>query len=457
MARDTVDDRPLEGITQLIEWFEVGCKPREDWRIGTEHEKFAFFSRDYSPVPYAGDNGIEALLKGMQAELGWDAITDEGRIIGLTEPNGNGAISIEPGGQFELSGAPLETLHQTCRESNRHLRAVKKVAKPLGIGFLGTGSSPLWTLEDTPRMPKSRYAIMSNYMPKVGTRGLDMMYRTATIQVNLDFSDETDMRRKLQTSLKLQPLASALFANSPFTDGKPNGMLSWRSAVWMDVDNQRGGYQPQMLDPGFGFEAYANWCLDIPMYFIIRNGKYIDMTDITFREFLNGKPSKNASGIRATMGDWSNHVSTVFPDVRLKRFLEMRGADGGPWRVICALPAFWVGLLYDDVVLQAIEDLTRDWTPEMVAELRASVPEKGLQAEIGGEKLIEIGKAVLLLAKGSLARRGQCNSEGIDERIFLVPLEEILTSGSTSADRLLWLYQGPWEYEVRRIFDEMAF
>jgi len=457
MARDTVDDRPLEGHDQMVEWFSVGCKTKADWRIGTEHEKFAFYTDTCAPVPYEGENGIEALLKGMQAELGWEAIVDEGRIIGLAGGSGEGAISIEPGGQFELSGAPLETIHQTCRESNQHLRVVKKIAGQLGMGFLGTGSSPLWSLADTPKMPKSRYAIMSRYMPKVGTRGLDMMYRTCTIQVNLDFSDETDMRRKLQTSLKLQPLASALFANSPFTEGKPNGELSWRSGVWKDVDNQRGGYQPQMLDPGFGFEAYADWCLDLPMYFIIRNGKYIDMTDVTFRQFKDGAKSRELPGVEATIGDWSNHVSTVFPDVRLKRFLEMRGADGGPWRGICALPAFWVGLIYDEEALGEAEALVRDWSADAVGQLRNDVPEKALGAEINGRTMLDIGKEVLRISKGGLERRARTNEEGFDERLFVVPLEEILAAKRTTAEHLLWLYKGPWQQDVHRVFEEMAF
>ena len=457
MARDTVDDRPLENHDQMIEWFTVGCKPKAEWRIGTEHEKFAFYIEDHAPVPYEGENGIEALLKGMQAELGWEAITDEGRIIGLAGGDGEGAISIEPGGQFELSGAPLETIHETCRESNQHLRAVKQVARELGMGFLGTGSSPVWTLDETPKMPKSRYQIMTRYMPKVGTRGLDMMYRTATIQVNLDFSDERDMRRKLQTSLKLQPLSSALFANSPFTDGVPNGELSWRSGVWHDVDNQRGGYHPDMLAPGYGFEAYVDWCLDIPMYFIIRDGKYVDMTHVTFREFHEGKTRKEMPDFEATMGDWSNHVSTVFPDVRLKRFLEMRGADGGPWRGICALPAFWVGLLYDEQALDEAEALVKDWTPEEVGQLRLDVPAQGIRAEIRGKTPQVIGRDVLKIAKGGLERRGRLNSEGFDERLFLVPLDEVIASGNTPADQLLWLYNGPWQQDISRIFDEMAF
>ncbi len=457
MARDTVDERPLENFGQMVEWFAIGCKPKDQWRIGTEHEKFAFYNEDFSPVPYEGERGIEALLNGMKAELGWEAITDEGRIIGLAGGKGEGAISIEPGGQFELSGAPLETIHQTCRESNQHLSAVKRVAKDLGIGFLGTGSSPLWSLAETPKMPKSRYKIMTEYMPKVGSRGLDMMYRTATIQVNLDFSDERDMRRKLQTSLKLQPLASALFANSPFTEGKPNGELSWRSGVWHDVDNARGGYHADMLNAGYGFEDYAKWCFELPMYFIIRNGKYIDMTHMTFKQFFNGAASKDMPGVSATMGDWSNHVSTVFPDVRLKQFLEMRGADGGRWRGICALPALWVGLLYDDAALDAAEALVKDWTAEEVGQLRNDVPSKGLNAEISGRSMLDIGKEILRISKQGLKQRAFLNSEGFDERLFLVPLDEVIAAKRTMAEHLLWLYNGPWEQDVTRVFEEMAF
>lgn len=452
-----MDERPLEGIEQMIAWFTKGNKPKADWRIGTEHEKFAFYTDDFSPVPYEGERGIEALLKGMQAELGWEALTDEGRIIGLAGPSGAGAISIEPGGQFELSGAPLETIHQTCRESNQHLTAVKNVAKEFGMSFLGTGSSPVWSLAETPIMPKSRYKIMTNYMPKVGTRGHDMMYRTATVQVNLDFSDERDMQRKLQTSLKLQPLSSALFANSPFTEGKPNGELSWRSGVWKDVDNQRGGYHPEMLDPNFGFEDYVKWCLDLPMYFIIRDGKYIDMTHMTFRQFMDGKAAKELPGVHATMGDWSNHVSTVFPDVRLKQFLEMRGADGSPWRGICALPAFWVGLIYDETALAEAEALVKDWTADQVGLLRDDVPAQGLQAKINGHTMLDIGREVLKISKGGLQRRAKLNKEGFDERLFLVPLEEIIAAKRTNAEHLLWMYNGPWQQDINRVYEEMAF
>lgn len=457
MARDTTDSRPIENHRQLVEWLEKGCKPKEQWRIGTEHEKFGFYLNSLEPVPYEGPNGIEAVLEGMKQELGWEAIEDEGRIIGLFEANGQGAISLEPGGQFELSGAPLENLHQTCRESNRHLAQVKKVATKLGIGFLGLGSSPLWRFEETPRMPKSRYAIMTNYMPKVGTRGHDMMYRTATIQVNLDFSDERDMVRKLQTALKLQSLSSALFANSPFTDGKPNGLLSWRSEVWKDVDNQRGGYHPFMLDGDFGFEKYVDWALDIPMYFVIRDGKYHDCTHITFRQFMDGALKDELDDSEASIGDWNNHLTTLFPDVRLKRYLEMRGADGGPWQGICALPALWVGLMYHEASLEAAEELTSAWDAGMVAALRSDVPTLGFKAEIGGRPLLDIAKQVLDLSKQGLEARNIRHEDGHDETSFLDPLFETVASGMTPAERLLQKYELSWGKDVRKVFAEYAY
>lgn len=457
MARDTTDATPVEGRDELVAWLEAGCKPPEKWRIGTEHEKFGFYLEDNSPVPYEGERGIRALLEGMRERLGWDAITDEGRIIGLAEASGKGAISLEPGGQFELSGAPLVNIHDTCRESNAHLSMVKAVAKELGIGFLGVGASPVWRLHDTPRMPKSRYAIMTAYMPKVGTQGLDMMYRTATIQTNVDFSDETDMRRKLQLSLKLQSLSSALFARSPFTDAKPNGLLSWRSDIWRDTDNQRGGYHPFMLEPGFGFEAYVDWALDIPMYFVIRDGKYHDCTHVTFRQFMDGALVDEVPDGRPNMGDWNNHLTTLFPDVRLKRYLEMRGADGGPWRDICALPALWVGLLYSASALDAAEQLTATWTGQMVGQLRDEVPAKALAAEIDGRKLGDVAREVFEIARSGLAERGYTNDEGRDESVYLAPLAETIASGLTPAERLLKRYNGEWAGDLNKLFEQYAF
>jgi glutamate--cysteine ligase len=385
MARDTTDQTPLTSVSELSAYLAQGPRPRQDFRIGTEHEKFAFFRTDNSPVPYFGEASISALLKGMEAKLGWEPILDGENIIGLGEQSGMGAISIEPGGQFELSGAPVENIHQTCRESNQHLAVLREIAEPMGIRFLGIGGSPKWTLAETPRMPKSRYDIMTRYMPKVGAKGLDMMYRTCTIQVNLDFSSEADMAAKMRVSMKLQSIATALFASSPFTEGKPNGLVSWRGDIWRDTDNQRSGVLPFVFKPDFGFADYVEWALDVPMYFIVRDGKYHDCTHVTFRQFMNGALRQEVTDWEPTMGDWTNHLSTLFPDVRLKRFLEMRGADGGPWRRICALPAFWVGLLYDDTALADAETLTADWTVEDVIAMRDAVPVEGPEGRNQGQ------------------------------------------------------------------------
>ncbi|WP_419909780.1 glutamate--cysteine ligase [Hoeflea sp.] len=457
MARDTTDQTPVSSKDELVAYLAEGCKPAEDFRIGTEHEKFAFFLNDNSPVPYEGERSISALLTGMRDVLGWEPILDEGKIIGLVEPTGMGAISLEPGGQFELSGAPLENIHQTCRESNAHLAQLREIAEPLGIGFLGLGGSPLWTRDETPRMPKSRYDIMTAYMPKVGTQGLDMMYRTCTIQVNLDFSSETDMRRKMQVSMRLQPLATALFALSPFTDGKPNGLLSWRSDIWRDTDNNRAGVLPFVFADDFGFADYTEWALDVPMYFVVRDGHYHDCTHVTFRQFMDGALSNAVPDGQPNMGDWANHLSTLFPEVRLKRFLEMRGADGGPWRKICALPAFWVGLLYDSGALDAAMDLTRGWRFEDVKALRDSVPRLGLDAEIAGKSLHAVSREVLAIARAGLQSRGRLNEEDNDEAHFLAPLEETVARGKTGAGELLDLFHGAWGGSVEPVFTEFAY
>ena len=457
MARDTTDQTPIRSLADMAEYLAAGCKPKEKFRIGTEHEKFVFFTADNSPVPYFGEASISALLNGMRGKTGWDPIMDDENIIGLAEPSGMGAISLEPGGQFELSGAPLENLHQTCKESNQHLATLREVAEPLGIRFLGMGGSPKWTLAETPRMPKSRYDIMTRYMPKVGTKGLDMMYRTCTIQVNLDFSSEADMRRKMQVSLKLQSLATAFFASSPFTDGKPNGLLSWRGDIWRDTDNARSGLIPFAFAPDFGFADYAEWALDVPMYFVVRDGKYRDCTDITFRQFMAGALKGKIADWEPNLGDWTNHLSTLFPDVRLKRFLEMRGADGGPWRRICALPAFWVGLLYDDGALDAAERLTRDWTVAEVSALRDAVPAQGLKAEFRGKPLFDIGREVLAISRQGLAARAKLNGDGVDETVFLAPLEEVLAKKATLAEDMLALYEGRWNRSVEPVFSEYQY
>lgn len=457
MARDMTDLTPIDSVDDLTLYMKDGEKPKAQFRIGTEHEKFGFYADTLGPVPYEGERGIRRLLEGMQALSGWEAITDDGRIIGLAGASGQGAISLEPGGQFELSGAPVETIHQTCRESNAHLADVRKVAKGLGIEFLGMGSSPLWTLAETPIMPKSRYDIMRNYMPKVGTRGLDMMFRTCTIQVNLDFADEADMRRKMQIGMKLQPVATALFANSPFTEGKPNGLVSWRSDVWRDVDNQRSGLLPFVFEPGFTYRDYVEWALDVPMYFVMRDGVYHDATDITFRQFLDGGFKGRVADATPNIGDWTNHLSTLFPDVRLKRFIEMRGADGGPWRRICALPALWVGLLYDEAAMAEAEALCADWTFEEVSAMREAVPTTGFATRFRDASVLELSRAVVAIARKGLKARARMNEEGNDESHFLAPLEEVVARGTTSAEELVRLYDTQWDRSMAKVFAHLAY
>ncbi|KQQ81323.1 glutamate--cysteine ligase [Aureimonas sp. Leaf324] len=457
MARDTTDLTPIRSVDELVAHIAEGEKPPQDFRIGTEHEKFGFYTADLSPVPYEGDRGIRRLLEGMAALSGWEPILDEGRIIGLAGASGQGAISLEPGGQFELSGAPLETLHETCIETGRHLADVREIADPLGIRFLGIGSSPLWRLDETPVMPKSRYAIMARYMPKVGTRGLDMMFRTTTIQVNLDFASEADMRAKMQVGMRLQAVASALFANSPFTEGQPNGLLSWRSDVWSDVDNQRSGLLPFVFEESFGYRDYVEWALDVPMYFVMREGRYHDATDITFRQFLDGALKGRVAQPEPNMGDWANHLSTLFPDVRLKRFIEMRGADGGPWRGICALPAYWTGLLYDEGALDAAMELTRDIDFDEASRLRAGVPRLGLATPFRDGTVLDLARETLEIARQGLAARARLNEDGHDETIFLAPLADILARGETAAEELLRLHRGPWGGRIDPLFQHLAY
>src|SRR3569832_1287043 len=359
MARDQIDMTPLESRDELVAWLEAGVKPKSAFRIGTEHEKTPFTLEGRRPVPYEGPKGIGALLEGMKLLLGWEPIMEHGNIIGLYDVTGGGAISLEPGGQFESSGAPVETVHQTQSELMAHLAQVREIAAPLGIGFLGLGMTPSWSRAQVPVMPKGRYKIMTAYMPKVGRYGLDMMYRTCTVQTNHDFSSEADMVLKMRVALALQPVSTALFANSPFTEGKPNGFVSFRSEIWRDTDNQRAGLLPFVFEPGMGFERYADYALDVPMYFIKRGDSYIDVSGKSFRDHLAGKL---IPGERATISDWANHVSTIFPEVRLKRYIEMRGSDGGPWRRLPSLPAFWVGLIYDDASLDACWEIVKDWS-----------------------------------------------------------------------------------------------
>jgi glutamate--cysteine ligase len=456
MARDQVDMTPIETREELIAWFEAGSKPKSQFRIGTEHEKFVFMVESNNPVPYDGRRSIRALLEGMQHLLGWEPILENSNVIGLFDVTGGGAISLEPGGQFELSGAPVETVHQTCSELMAHLAQVKEVARPLGIGFLGLGMTPNWSRAEIPIMPKGRYRIMTAYMPKVGGHGLDMMYRTCTVQTNLDYSGEADMVKKLRVSLALQPVATAMFANSPFTEGKPNGFLSFRSEIWRDTDPDRSGMLPWAFEPGMGFERYVDYALGVPMYFVKRGERYIDVAGQSFRDLMQGR-LPGLPGERATISDWANHISTIFPEVRLKRYLEMRGADGGPWRRLPALPAYWAGLLYDDASLDAAWDLVKNWTAEQRQQFRDDVPKLGFAATAARHSALEVAKTTLALARQGLARRRRLDAAGNDESRYLQSIEDYVARGITPAEELLQKFNGSWQRSVEPVFKEYAY
>ena len=449
----------IESRDQLIASFARGEKPKDAWRIGTEHEKFVYANGDHHAPSYEEPSGIRALL-GELEQYGWKPVMERGpdgteNAIAMSGPDGS--ISLEPAGQFELSGAPLDSLHETCAETGRHLEQVKAAGEKLGIGFLGLGMWPDKTRAELPTMPKGRYAIMLRHMPRVGSMGLDMMLRTCTIQVNLDYASEADMVKKFRVGLALQPLATALFANSPFTEGKPNGMLSYRSHIWSDTDPHRTGMLPFVFEDGFGYERYAEYALDVPMYFVYREGKYIDAAGLSFRDFLTGELSV-LPGEKPTLDDWTDHLSTAFPEVRLKTFLEMRGADGGPWNRICALPALWVGLLYDQGALDAAWDLVKDWTIDERQALRDAVPKLALNAPIaGGGKLRDIAVEVLDIAGAGLSARARFNRAGDNETGFLDPLREIVRSGKVPAEVLLEKYHGVWGGDVSKVYDESSF
>jgi glutamate--cysteine ligase len=449
------DLRPVETKDDLISYFQGGCKPKSDWRIGTEHEKFSFNTATLEAVPYEGPNGIEALLTGLQERFDWEPLTDNGKTIGLKK-SGYGSISLEPGGQFELSGAPLENLHQTCSEVHSHLDEVRSIGAQLGIGMLGLGFTPQGTRDETPWMPKSRYKIMRSYMPKVGKLGLDMMLRSCTIQVNLDFSSEADFVDKLQVGLALQPVATALFASSPFTEGKLNGYKSYRARIWQDTDPDRTGNLPFAFEPGMSFERYVDYALDVPMYFVMRDGQYIDVSGQSFRDFLKGE-LPGLPGEKPNMGDWADHISTCFPEVRAKTFLEMRGADGGPWASICALPALWVGLLYDEEALSQAKDLIADWSAEERHTLMLEVPKFGQQTPWRGGSLQDLARQVVEIASGGLERRGYLDRNGEDERRLLRTLVERVETGRSPADDLIALYEGDWQGDMSRVFQDYAY
>ncbi len=455
-TKDIDESAPrIEGKTELVEWFEAGSKPKADWRIGTEHEKFGFIKDGLRPLPYEGEASVKAMLEGLRDKFKWEPIEENGYLIGLKK---NGAsVSLEPGGQFELSGAPLEHIHETCNEVGEHLEEVRQIADPLGIGFLGQGSSPLWSMDETPIMPKGRYKIMRAYMEKVGRLGRQMMFRTCTVQSNLDFGSEADMVKKFRVSLALQPLGTALFANSPFLEGRPNGFLSYRSQIWTDTDPDRTGMLPFVFDEGFGFEQYVDYALDVPMYFVRRNGVYHDAAGLSFRDFMAGKLPIMPGELPA-IDDFEDHLSTIFPEVRLKRFLEMRGSDSGPWGLLCAFSAFWTGILYDDAALEAAWQKVRHWTAPEREALRQSVRTLGLKAPIpGGGSLQDFAKDILAISRQGLNARAKLSVAGDNESGFLGELDQIAASGITPAETLLEKYHNEWGRDVRPIFIERAY
>jgi len=449
---------PIGSRDDLVHHIELGCKPATDWRIGTEHEKFGFHRKTHRPLDYHGPSGVRAVLEGLINRFGWLPVMEAENIIALTRPAGEpgGTVSLEPGGQLELSGGVLSTVHETAAEMAEHVRQVRAVGQDLNVGFMGLGFSPVWTRAETPRMPKGRYDIMTAYMPKVGSLGLDMMYRSCTVQVNLDFGSEADMVKKLRVSLALQPIVAAIFANSPLTEGKPNGFQTFRSEIWLDTDKARTGMLPFAFDAGMGFERYVDYALDVPMYFVYRDSRYIDASGKSFRDFMAGRLDV-LPGQLPTIEDWADHLSTLFPEVRLKRYLEMRGADVGSVASVSALPALWVGLLYDQTALDAALELIKDWTAEERQGVRNMVPKSALHAPFRNTTVLDLARQIVSIAEGGLQRRALLDRAGSDERQHLQLVQEIVASGKTSADRVLERFHGAWACDATRAFDDLAY
>ncbi len=449
----TVNEDPISGRAELVDYAAQGEKPPSAWRIGTEHEKFGFRLDDLRPPTWDGPQGIGVLLEGM-TRFGWERVLENGKLIALLRDNAS--VTLEPAGQLELSGAPLETIHETCAEVSAHLKEVKTVADEIGLGFLGMGFQPKWRRDEMPWMPKGRYKIMRDYMPKVGSLGLDMMTRTCTVQVNLDYATEADMIKKFRVGLALQPIATALFADSPFTEGKPNGYQSYRSHIWTDTDADRTGMLDFVFEDGFGYERYVDYLLDVPMYFSYRDGQYIDLAGKSFRKFMAGDLAE-LPGAKPTLRDWADHMTTAFPEVRMKKFLEMRGADGGPWNRLCALPAFWVGLLYDQTALDAAWDLVKDFTRAERHALRDGVPKYALKLPFRAGHVRDLAAEALKIAVHGLKRRARVNGNDADESMFLDILLQIVDANQTPAERKLELFYGPWNGSVDPVFAEFAY
>jgi glutamate--cysteine ligase len=446
----------IESYGQLAEYLRAGCKPIKDWKIGTEHEKFGFVNDNFLPLPYDGQCSIKAMLEGLRDKYNWSEILEENNIIGLTKDGAN--VSLEPGGQLELSGAPLDSIHETCDEVNQHLKEVKSIADDLGASFFGLGAAPEWSHEDMPMMPKGRYKLMTDYMGRVGTHGTQMMYRTCTVQVNLDFSSEQDMIKKMRVGLALQPIATALFANSPFFEGKLNNHKSWRSRIWRDLDEDRTGMLPFVFEEGFGFEAWTEYVLDVPMYFVYRDGKYIDALGQSFRDFLNGKLPA-LPGERPKISDWADHLTTVFPEARVKQFIEMRGADGGPWRKLCALPAFWVGLMYDQNSLDSAWDICKNWDANTREEMRVAASEEGIAANTNGISLLDLARELIDISRAGLKNRARPGNGGLvpDECHFLNAIEEVIETGKSPACELIDKYNNEWQKDLKNVYRDCAY
>ncbi|MCX7558779.1 glutamate--cysteine ligase [Sulfitobacter sp. F26204] len=447
---------PIERHEQLAEYLADGCKPKEDWRIGTEHEKFGYCKDTLKPLPYEGERSIRVMLEGLRDRHNWTPVEEAGKLIGLEKDGAN--VSLEPGGQLELSGAPVETIHETCDEVNTHLKEVQDVADEIGIGWIGLGAAPEWTHEQMDLMPKGRYKLMNDYMGRVGTMGRVMMRRTCTVQVNLDFGSEADMVQKMRVAIALQPVATALFANSPFFEGKPNGYKSLRSMVWRNLDNARTGTLPFIFEEGFGFERWVQYALDVPMYFVYRDGKYVNALGMSFRDFLEGKLPALPGEI-PTLSDWADHLTTAFPEARMKKFIEMRGADGGPWRRLCALPAFWVGLMYDQAALDGAWDLVKNWTPAQHDALRVAASVDGLQAKVTGINMHDLARETLALSEAGLKARSRAGAGGMvpDETHFLNALKESVETGKVPADELLDDYYGKWNGDLKQIYKDYSY
>ena len=449
---------PIGSRNDLVRYIEQGCKPQSAWRIGTEHEKFGFHRKTLAPLAYEGPSGVRAVLEELIKRFGWLPVLEGSNIIALKRPPGEagGTVSLEPGGQLELSGDPVRNVHETAAEMAEHVRQVKAVGADLDVGFLGLGFSPKWSRTETPRMPKGRYGIMTAYMPKVGTLGLDMMYRSCTVQTNLDFASEADMVKKLRVSLALQPIIAALFANSPLTEGKPNGYLTFRSHVWLNTDRHRTGMLPFAFEPGMGFERYVDYALDVPMYFVFRDGRYLDASGKSFKDFMAGKLDV-LPGQRPDLEDWADHLSTLFPEVRLKRFLEMRGADAGSALRVSELPAFWVGLLYDQTSIDAAWDLVKDWTAEERQAVRNGVPVTALATPFRQSTVLAIVRQVLAIADAGLKRRAINDAAGHNEAIYLAGLHQIAERGRTAAEDVLASLHGAWKGDVNLAFRDLCY